>query len=242
MSNLESGQRGKWGESKKVILPLLRQGKSTGEVCKATGLSLNQVRAVRTRGRKKGDLPLLTRQELRVIMSESHMGLTPMKGHVLSLETVLHLTEMRRGREQLTEIEKEQVGLLVKARKIRVVLQKPTLEEFFENDGRKLTSVKKHKAFLRIFYAARLCLAEEKPIKDKKTGEILAVSLADLGRVYDELHPGIFERLANSISFIVNKTRVASGGGCSLPNNNGAERLARVRKFYSWAGVPPSNR
>lgn len=242
MSYLEKGERAPnrreekavsrngWGQSKRLVLPLLQEGKTLPEVSESTGLTYWQISNVRERARARGELPHPTPEETKSLRSRLLKGRSSRNnGIIQSLETLLRLREKRLSRE-LTPLEEEQTRLLVIARHIPRDRRVLTMIEFYQSHHRKPPGEGRNKAFLELFYAARLCIREKGYLQRPKDTQPF-VEMSDVCRIYEQVDPGIFTRLDKEITFIRELTKASN------PVSNGDaprddSRIANAVVFY----------
>lgn len=234
--NERAATRSRWGQTKAVVLPFLKEGKTLPEIANDTGLGYWQIANVRKRGRARGELPHPTSEETRKLRSKLLSGRpSHNRGRIQPVETLLKLRKSRLGRE-LTPVEEEQTRLLVIARQIPRDRGVPDLTTFCRTHQLKPPGEGRNKAFFELFYAARICMRETGGAIRFQNSKRPFLEMADVDHIYEQIDPNIFTRLKKKITFIREETKAPESSRRENNLNDGS-KITDAEDFYKSNGI-----
>ncbi|RJP45772.1 MAG: hypothetical protein C4584_02835 [Armatimonadetes bacterium] len=182
-----------------TVLPLAIQGKTIAEISQETKIDRTRIISVINDRRRRNKLLRPTPEQTRKAKRESYTGKVP------STATIIKRVETKTGKP-LTEAEKAQIEIQVKARMIPHSLNQPSLDDLYKQRSRHLIVKGPKRLFLNAVYAARLCEVErtkkDTPLNRDEESRKLWISMQDIHAVYDQIDPKAFERMKGEIAFI----------------------------------------
>lgn len=194
------------------VFPLWQQGLSAPEIADITSFTPRQIRKTIENARHK-KIPRPTVEETRARITRGVLvtGRSSSRaGDIRSAEEIIRQMETYYGRE-LTEIEKEKIGLSVVARQVPLDRKRVTLAQLFAASNRHIANEVHERPFLEMVYAARICRLDELEFADPaKIRASSFIEMKDVIRIYEQIDPGIFDRRKDDISFIVSNTTIPS--------------------------------
>lgn len=177
-----------------LVLPRLREGMSQEAIAEETGLDITQVRNARGHALQRGNLRSKeTSLPPRIYQKDSTVTFS---GKIHSIESILQMTEKRRGRE-LTELEILQIIFLVKARKITKLVGDQSVVDFFAESPIAYPTGWNNRAFVDTYYGLTV-----QEIGKSKLAEDELLDREEVVRIYEEIDSKAFTRMSKQVDFI----------------------------------------